>query len=111
MRLPDRASVVGAAAVAAHGWLSHHPAVVVEDAARAANDNARLNQLAAEANHLQAYFQSVQPRALALPEVQAARQVYLQRLFAKMTELDPQAQTYVDRLTQLRSAGTTGGAK
>ncbi|HEU4559757.1 MAG TPA: hypothetical protein VFS20_18025 [Longimicrobium sp.] len=78
-------------------------------AARAANDNAKLNALAAEANQLQAYFQSVQPRALALPEVQAARQTYLTRLFGKMTELDPQAQSYLDRLNQLRSAGTTGG--
>jgi hypothetical protein len=79
-------------------------------AARAANDNTRLNQLAAEANQLQAYFQNLQPRALALPEVQAARQTYLARLFAKMTEFDPQAQSYVERLTQLRSAGTTGGS-
>lgn len=76
-------------------------------AARAANDNARLNQLATEANQIQAYFTSVQPRALALPEVQQARQAYVSRLFEKMKEYDPQAQSYVDRLTQLQS-GTTG---
>lgn len=75
-------------------------------AARAANDNARLAQLAAEANQLQAYFTSVQPRALALPEVQQARQAYVTRLFEKMKEYDPQAQSYVDRLTHLQSGAS-----
>jgi outer membrane murein-binding lipoprotein Lpp len=77
------------------------------EAARAANDNAKLNQLATEAQQLQAYFQALQPRVAQLPEVQAARQTFMQRVFAKMKELDPNAQQYVDRLTQLRS-GTSG---
>lgn len=76
------------------------------EAARAANDNARLNQLAAEAQQLQAYFAGMQPRVGALPEVQAARQVFLERVFAKMKEIDPNAQQYVDRLTALRNGGS-----
>lgn len=77
-------------------------------AARTANDNAKLNQLATEAQELQAYFAGLQPRALALPEVQAARQAFTVRIFEKMKQLDPNAQQYVDRLTQLRSASTGG---
>lgn len=74
-------------------------------AARAANDNAKLNALAAESTQLQAYFQSTRQRALQLPEVAAARQAYVARLFEKMKEYDPQAQAYVDRLSQLSSGG------
>jgi len=76
-------------------------------AARAANDNPRVTQLVTESNQLQAYFQTLQPRAMALPEVQQARQTYVTRLFEKMKEYDPQAQSYVDRLTQLQG-GTNG---
>jgi len=72
-------------------------------AAQSANDNAKLNALAAEAQQLQQYFAGIQPRVAALPEVQAARQAFTQRLFAKMKELDPNAQQYVDRLTALRN--------
>ncbi|HET7232329.1 MAG TPA: hypothetical protein VFJ16_20145, partial [Longimicrobium sp.] len=70
-------------------------------AARAASDNARLNQLATEANELQAYFTGLRQRAIVLPEVATARQAYVARLFEKMKEYDPQAQSYVDRLNQL----------
>jgi hypothetical protein len=77
-------------------------------AARAANDNAKLNALATEAQQLQAYFQGIQPRVAALPEVQAARQAFMARVFEKMKQIDPNAQQYVDRLTQLRSAGAGG---
>jgi hypothetical protein len=72
-------------------------------AARAANDNAKLNQLAAESTELQSYFTSLRQRAIALPEVATARQAYVARLFEKMKEYDPQAQSYVDRLNQLSS--------
>ena len=71
------------------------------EAARAANDNAKLNQLATEATGLQQYFATLQPRAMQDPQVQAARQVWLGRLFEKMKQIDPNAQQYVDRLTQL----------
>ena len=75
------------------------------EAARAANDNARLNALAAEATGLQQYFAQLRPRAMADTTVQTARQAYLERVFAKMKELDPNVQQYVDRLTALRNGG------
>jgi hypothetical protein len=77
------------------------------EAARAANDNARLNQLATEATALQTYFAGIRPRAMADPEVVAARQVFLARVLEKMKQIDPNAQQYVDRLTAL-SQGTGG---
>ena len=49
-------------------------------AARAANHNAKLNQLADEATALKAYFDALRPRALAQAEVQQARQAYLARV-------------------------------
>jgi hypothetical protein len=71
------------------------------DAARAAGDNAKVNQLAAEAAALQQYFGQLRPRAMQDPQVQAARQIWVVRLFEKMKQIDPNAQQYVDRLTQL----------
>ena len=41
------------------------------------------------------------PRANADPQVQAAKQVWLARLLERMKQIDPNAQQYVDRLTQL----------
>jgi len=76
-------------------------------AAQAANDNARLNTLAAEATGLQSYFAGLRPRANADPQVQAAKQVWLARLLERMKQIDPNAQQYVDRLTQL-SQGSSG---
>jgi hypothetical protein len=72
-------------------------------AAQSANDNAKLNALATEAGQLQQYFAAMQPRVAQLPEVQAARQAFTERLFAKMKQLDPNTQQYVDRLTALRN--------
>jgi hypothetical protein len=74
-------------------------------AAQAANDNAKLTQLATEATGLQAYFASLRPRANADPQVQAARQVWLPRLLERMKQLDPNTQQYIDRLTQLSQQG------
>jgi len=70
-------------------------------AAQAANDNAKLNQLATEATALQSYFASLRPRANADPQVVAAKQVWLARLLERMKQIDPNTQQYVDRLTQL----------
>ena len=77
------------------------------EAARAANDNAKLNQLATEATALQSYFTTLRPRAMQDPQVVAARQVWLTRVLEKMKQIDPNAQQYVDRLTAL-SQGTGG---
>ena len=73
-------------------------------AARAAGDNARLAALAEEAKELQAFFAALRERAMALPEIEAGRQAYIAQLFAKMTELDPEAPGIVARLDQAREA-------
>ena len=76
------------------------------EAAQAAGDNARLNQLAAEALQLQQFFAQLAPRALQNETVAASQQAYLAALVGKMNELDPQAQTLIARLQELR-----GGAQ
>lgn len=78
--------------------------------ARAANDNARLNQLAEEATALQGYFNQLRQRALAIPEIEEKRRAYVAQLFAKMKELDPEAQSIVDRLDAARAAGVQAPA-
>ena len=74
-------------------------------AAQAASDNVKLNALATEATALQTYFAGLRPRAMADPEVVAARQVFLGRVLEKMKQIDPNAQQYVDRLTALSQGG------
>lgn len=73
------------------------------EAARAASDNARLNALAAEAQGLQAFFNGLRQRAVAEADVQERRKAYVQALFTRMSEIDPQAQALVARLQELRS--------
>lgn len=82
-------------------------------AARAANDNAKLNQLAHEANELTAYFNALRPRAMAEADVQAARQAYVEKVFERMKQIDPNVQQYVDRLTALRQGkqAANGGGR
>ena len=72
------------------------------EAARAANDNAKLNQLADEAAQLKSYFDALRPRAREDEQVKAVRQVYLARVFERMKQIDPNVQQYVDRLAELR---------
>ena len=81
------------------------------EAARAAGDNARLNQLADEATALNAYFAALRPRALAEADVQEARRAYLARVLERMKEIDPDTQQYVDRLAELQrgAASQSGG--
>lgn len=91
---------------AAPGKLARAQAINAEvEAARAAGDNVKLNQLATEATALQTYFAGLRPRAMADPQVVAARQVWLTRVLDKMKQIDPNAQQYVDRFTAL-SQGT-----
>ncbi len=75
------------------------------DAARAASDNAKLNQLAAEAQALQAYFGELRQRVLAQADVQDQRKAYVSTLFAAMQKIDPQAPELVARLQAIRSGG------
>jgi chromosome segregation ATPase len=79
------------------------------EAARAASDNAKLNALATEAQGLQAFFTALRTRALALPEIQEKRQAYLAVVFARMNQIDPQAQALVTRLNELRAAAQPQG--
>jgi uncharacterized protein with von Willebrand factor type A (vWA) domain len=76
------------------------------EAARAASDNAKLNQLAEEATALKAYFDALRPRALAEADVQAARQAYLARVLERMKQIDLNTQQYVDRLAELQRGGS-----
>lgn len=78
------------------------------EAARAAGDNAKINALAEEATALKTYFDSLRPRAMADPQVVAARQVWLARVLDKMKQIDPNAQQYVDRLTALTQGSGSG---
>ena len=71
------------------------------EAARTANDNAKLNALAAEATSLQSYFASLQQRAMAIPEVQERREAFTAALVEKMTAIDPQTTELVERLRTL----------
>lgn len=80
------------------------------EAARAANDQAKLEALAAEAQQLQAYFADLQQRVRQQPEVQEKRQEFINVLFAKMSELDPQAPAMVQRLRQLRASGAASSS-
>lgn len=76
------------------------------EAARAASDNAKLSALAAEAQGLQEFFGGLRQRVLTQADVQEKRKAYIQALFARMSELDPQAQALVARLEELRSGAS-----
>lgn len=76
------------------------------EAARGAEDNAKLNQLAAEASELQRFFQALRSRVLALPDIQERHRAFLAVVAARMAEIDPQAPVLIERLQQLRSGGS-----
>ena len=80
-------------------------------AAQAASDNAKLTALATEAQGLQAFFNDLRPRALATPEMQEKRRVFLAVLLARMNQIDPQAQALVTRLETLRGGGAAPAAQ
>lgn len=70
-------------------------------AAQAAQDNARLHELADEAKTLQQNIVTSRARVMANPEVQKKMEEFKVKLFGKMQELDPEAQNLVNRLTEL----------
>jgi hypothetical protein len=70
-------------------------------AAQQAGDNAKLNQLAAEAGQLQQGFATARERALQDPQMAERIQGFQQRIVAKMAELDPETQTLLARLQEL----------
>lgn len=73
------------------------------EAARAAGDNAKLNELAVEGEGLQQAIQSGQQAAMQDAEFQAARQAFMTTLFARMAQIDPEAPQLVARLNELNA--------
>ena len=73
-------------------------------AAQAAKDNAKLNQLAAEATQLQQGFASARQRAMQDAAMAARIKSFQERIVAKMAELEPETQTLLARLQELRAA-------
>jgi chromosome segregation ATPase len=74
-------------------------------AAQTARDNAKLNQLAAEATQLQQGFATARQRAIQDPAMAARIKSFQERIVAKMNEVEPQTQTLLARLQELRGAG------
>lgn len=70
-------------------------------AAQEAEDNARLHELADEARQLQAGIAAAREKAMADPQVNEQVEAFKVRLFEKMVEIEPEAQTLVNRLTEL----------
>ena len=71
-------------------------------AAQAAKDNAKLNQLAAEATQIQQAFATARQRAIQDPAMAARIKSFQERVVAKMAELEPETQTLLARLQELR---------
>ena len=72
------------------------------EAARTEGDNAKLNQLASEAQSLQSYFVSLRARAVEDAALAARTREFQEVLVGEMIELEPQADAWVDRLATLR---------
>lgn len=70
-------------------------------AAQQANDEAKLAALAAELQALEPVVSAVQREAMADPQVSGRIAAFQQNLFAKMIELDPQAEPALSRLSEL----------
>jgi hypothetical protein len=74
-------------------------------AAREAGDNARLHELAAEAEQLQADFAAARERAMEDAEVQAAMTAFREQVVVKMAEIDPETNDLLTRLDALQAGG------
>jgi hypothetical protein len=72
-------------------------------AAQAAKDNARLNELAAEAKELQASVAAAQAKAREDAAVKAELEAFRVKLFTKMVEIDPSVKDLVAQLETLQS--------
>lgn len=73
-------------------------------AAQAARDNAKLNQLAAEAAQLQQGFNAARQRAMQDAAMAARIKSFQERIVAKMNEMEPETQALLARLQALRAA-------
>jgi hypothetical protein len=74
-------------------------------AAQQADDDQRLQQLAAEAEQLQTEFAVLQQQAMQDPELQASMVNFQDRVVAKMTEIDPETPQLLARLEELHGGG------
>lgn len=72
-------------------------------AAQAAADNAKLRELAAETQQLNANIATARTRASANAEVQAKTTAYRTILLQTMVQIDPDVQKAITRLNELRS--------
>ena len=73
-------------------------------AARAAQDNAKLRELATEVTQLNTNLVAARARADQSPDVQAKNTAYRTALLRKMVEIDPEIQQLITRLNALRQA-------
>jgi len=73
-------------------------------AAQEAKDNAKLNQLAAEATQLQQGLAAARERAMQDPQMAARIKAFQERIVAKMVEVDPETQTLLGRLQEMNGA-------
>ncbi|HEU0054715.1 MAG TPA: hypothetical protein VFQ39_16125 [Longimicrobium sp.] len=71
-------------------------------AAQQAGDNARLNQLATEAQELQAYFTTARERALTDSAGVARQQAFKEKVVEAMRKTDPRTDTLLARLDELQ---------
>jgi len=74
-------------------------------AAQEAKDNAKLHELAAEAQQLQSSFAAAREQALTDEAVIAKTTELRDKLFAKMVEIDPEAEKLAARLQELQNPG------
>lgn len=72
------------------------------EAAQAAQDNAKLTELAEEAKALQATINAARAQAMKDPAVQKEIQEFRKALFKRMLEIEPKAQQMVTRLSELQ---------
>ncbi len=82
--------------------------------AQQAGDQARLQEIGAEAQEIQQRFLSAQQQALQKPELAAQVEAFQGRLEAKMREVDPSAEQLIARFQELEqklSGAMRGGAQ
>lgn len=83
------------------------------EAAQAAGDQAKLVQLGAELQQIEARFVTAQRQALARPDISADLEAFETRLQARLAELDPEAPRLIERFQELQrmlSTAMGGGA-
>ncbi len=71
--------------------------------AQEAGDQAKLAQLAQEAQQIQTRFVNAQSTVLQQPELAAKVQAFQTRLEQRMIEIDPEARTLINRLRELET--------